>query len=289
MLLVAACGPKLEELSPANLNVYPVKQVAAKEHATIQGSFEDTSVLIWKSSRATYVGAIDGQIEISAVDASVPIAPGPHAVLIGYWVGAKQISVPVRLDAEAGKKYVIVEEDGPTTMDNFLDSQKANYLSIVDQTTGEAVVPKISDMQSEASSYYEEPSTGPTTSIRGTYRRDGLARVSAYVLTIDGKYVRGEEGTLLDSPHPKYASSYRLTPGIHAIGIGTIFANMEGAYAFLLDSKPGQSVVVRIKDTTHFARFGQTKWWVVTVWAEDEKTGEIILPETDLLMKRLPF
>ena len=77
MLLVAACGPKLEELSPANLNVYPVKQVAAKEHATIQGSFEDTSVLIWKSSRATYVGAIDGQIETSAVDASIPIAPGP--------------------------------------------------------------------------------------------------------------------------------------------------------------------------------------------------------------------
>ncbi|WP_293328270.1 hypothetical protein [Parvibaculum sp.] len=287
MLLVAACGPKLEELSPANLNVYPVKQVAAKEHATIQGSFEDTSVLIWKSSRATYVGAIDGQIETSAVDASIPIAPGPHAVLIGYWVGAKQIPVPVRLDAEAGKKYIVVEEDGPTTMDNLLDSQKANYLSIVDQATGEAVVPKISDMQSEASSYYVEPTEDDSATIRGS-KKTNVDVYRAYVVTVDGKYVKPLPGSFMSAPHPDYEAALRLAPGLHAIGVGFgVNMNQSGAFAYLLDVKPSAHYVVRFDHGVQ--RIGDQKWWTYTLWLEDEKTGAVVIPKTDLPLQKLPF
>ncbi|MGX1196923.1 hypothetical protein [Parvibaculum sp. MBR-TMA-1.3b-4.2] len=293
MLLVAACGPKLSELPEASVQIYApdTKDVPKDTLAHIFRTDGEKENALWGSSIATYIPVIDGKhMPVISANTAVPLRPGPHAIVVGYSSPTSNDLVPLRLDAEPGKNYLVLQQHAHYGLENLLPGKDyAPYVCIVDRETGEIVSPKTPGTYGAAEDFYDEPSTGPTASIRGTYRRDGIARVSAYVLTIDGKYVRGEEATLFDPQRPDYASSHRLTPGIHAIGIGTIFANMEGAYAFLLDAKPGQSVVVRIKDTMHFARLGQDKWWVVTVWAEDEKTGQHIIPETDLLMQKLPF
>lgn len=195
--------------------------------------------------------------------------------------GSRHRSIAVRLDAEAGKKYLIVERDGENT-GSFLAPRWPNWLSIVEEPSGKIVVPPIPDLQIDATNYFEEPVGPDVATVRGTRETALLDIYSAYVLTIDGVYVKpASDGA------PRYDATYRITPGLHAIGVGFADGLTVGAFPFLVDVRPSTHYVLRLEHG--LKRIKDKRWETATLWIEDETTGEIIAPKVDLPLIKLIF
>lgn len=285
---LAGCVKPASHYPSANLQTYDVKSVSGENLATVKGTYREGS-FFGKATLATFIASIDGKLEVeSGYTTPVPIEPGPHALVIGYWHGSTRMPVPVRLDAEPGKSYLILQEEGQYDFNLLRGSSYPSYVYIVDEATGQPVTPKMVDDAKYASEYYTEPSGADTASIRGAVERRGFNEpYGAYVLAIDGKYAPMTAETAFVKRSPIYNASVRLEPGLRAIGIG-LRASMEFAvYSVLLDVQPNDAYVLRYEHG--MKRIGDSKWTAITVWIENEKTGDIVWPKTDLPITRMPF
>lgn len=286
---VAACAPStpVSELPHANVQHYKPEPTADAAHATIKGTYKEGS-FFGRPTRATYVAAVDGKIDMTlGAETPVLLAPGPHALVIGYWIDHTQMPVTVRLEAKPGANYVVLQEDGALNLGELITKKSvSSYLYIVDEDTGEIVVPRTSDRADRATSYYAEP-TGPNTaSIRGTRTNLQTRMAAAYVASIDGVYVPTAPKAVFVEAQPNFEAAYRLEPGIRAIGIGLQVHNAYAAYPILLDVTEGASYVVRFEYGSK--RIGAEKWESFTLWIEDLTNGAIIWPKTDVPIWRQP-
>ncbi|MEQ8266407.1 MAG: hypothetical protein RH982_04365 [Parvibaculum sp.] len=282
------CVKSASEYPEATLQIHDVKLASGADHATIKGTYQEGN--FWsKPTRATFVAAADGKLELtSGYTTPVPIEPGPHSLVVGYWHGTTRMPVAVRLEAEPGKNYLVLQEDGDLSLDILRGPSRTNYVYIVDEATGEVVVPKTVDLAEMANEYYVEPSGPGTATFRGTVRTEGLFDLySAYVASVDGKHAPMTPETALEKRRVKYDAAVRLEPGLRAIGIGIRLSTERGLFPILLDVKPGASYVVRLEHG--IKRVGTDKWNSATVWVEDEVTGATIVEKTDVPFKRLPF
>jgi hypothetical protein len=291
--VLSACVKPASEYPEAALQIYePQSQadtkVASEDRATIRGIFR-AGTLLGTPDLKTYVAAIDGKLDLTfETTAPIAIEPGPHALVIGYWRGSTQSPVAVRLEALPGKNYLVMQEDGELSLDLLRGPSRTNYLYIVDEATGETVVPKTPNQAEVAKEHYIEPTGAGTATIRGTVERRGFNEpYSAYVASVDGKYAPMVPETALSKPQTKYDGAVRLQPGKRAIGIGLQASSGRAVYAVLLDAKEGASYVLR--QEFGLKRIENGKWQSFTVWIEEEKSGEIIWPKSDVPMSRLPF
>lgn len=278
---LAGCVKPASDYPAASLQTYDTKSVSGENLATVKGTFSEGS-FFGKSTLATFVASIDGKLEVeSGYTTPVPLEPGPHALVIGYWQGSTRMPVPVRLEAEPGKSYLVLQEKGPYDFNLLRGSSFPNYVYIVDESTGVPVTPKMVDDAKYASEYYIEPSGTDTATIRGTVERKGFNEpYAAYVLATDGKYAPMTDETTFINRLPIYDAAVRLEPGVRAIGIGLRASLQFAAYAVLLDVQPKDAYVLRQEHG--MKRIGDSKWTAITVWIENEKTGEIVWPKTDL-------
>lgn len=285
---LAGCVKPASELPAANVQTYDVEQARSADHATIKGTYRE-GTFFGKSTLATFVAAIDGKLEVaSGYTTPIPLEPGPHSLVVGYWLGATRRPVPVRLDAEPGRNYLVLQEKGEFDFNLLRGSSYPSYVYIVDEGSGEIVTPRMVDEAEYSNEYYIEPSGPDTAVIRGTLERKGFNEpFSAYVLTIDGKYAPMTPQTALTRRLTKYEAAVRLEPGLRAIGIGLRASSQFAVYPVLLDVEPGAAFVLRYEHG--LKRINNDKWTAITVWIEDEKTGAIVWPKTDVPITRLPF
>lgn len=282
---LASCGPKLKDMPVANFATYQVEPKTEVANATIKGTYTEGGGILLKASRGTYVAAADGKVGFKRdrLTGSVPLTPGVHSLSLGYWIGDHDGFVPARLDAKPGASYVIMEEDGEFTL-NFTDGKISNFLSIVEEKTGEVVVPKTPDLAGDATQTYAEPAGTDTATMRGSVEKGAFVLDAAYVVAIDGFYVPVKRGTFFTTGDPYYETPRRLSPGRHALAIYVTSEDTFGIYPIMFDVTPGAVYVVRFE--IGLKRNGDKKWKTFTIWIEDEKTGSIAWPKSDFPMKK---
>jgi len=286
-VVMTGCVKPASEYPEANLRIYDTATEHVAGHATIRGTYQE-GTFFGKTSRATFVAAVDGLLEVTPdVTKAIPLAPGPHSLVVGYWRGNKRMPVAVRLDVKPGAKYIVLQEDGGWTMDNIIDSRFPNFVYILDEATGETVVSKTPDLIDKAQTYYTEPAGENLASIRGTEESGGLDAFSAHVLSIDGVYVPMRQQTLFASLAPDYTASYRIKAGLRAFGIGIRSGGGSAVFPVLLDVTPGASYVVHFEHG--MKRIHNDKWTSVTIWIDDEMSGNRIVEKVDIPISRLPF
>ncbi len=281
---------KLENLQPANFSAYTVDASTLSNPAFIKGTYteEKGGLLSGTLVRETFVLGLDGHTGFLAkhLNTSMPLSPGLHSLTIAYWIGEKRGSVPVRLDAKPGASYVIKEEDGEKTIKTVLSGFTPNYLYIADEKTGEIVTPKMADLLSAVPDRYQPPADAAVP-IRGTAVRPDILDVDAvYVRAVDGRFVREQKSDALGGDdYYDYEAQVMLTPGLHALSIGLGAGPFPGLYPILFEAKPGAAYVVKFE--RGLKRNGTNKWFVYTVWIEDEKTGAVVMPKVDVQSERL--
>lgn len=286
-IVMAGCAKPASEYPEADLKVYDTTEKPGTEQAEIRGTYQE-GTFFGKTSRATFVAAIDGLLEVTPdVTKPLPLSPGPHSLVVGYWMGSKRMPVAVRLEAEPGAKYIVLQEDGGWTMDNVVDGRFPNFVYVVDEVTGKTVVPKTPDLIDKAESYYSEPSGDHLASIRGTQGSGQFDNFSAYVLFIDGVYVPMRPRKLFSSIAPDYTASYRIEPGLRAIGIGVRLGASNGVFPVLLDVATGASYVIHFEHATR--RIDGEKWTCITIWIDDEVSGKRIVEKVDVPLTRTPW
>ncbi|MAB14375.1 MAG: hypothetical protein CMI59_10785 [Parvibaculum sp.] len=284
MLPLAACAPKLEDLQNASIPTYSVDQTPSADTAYIHGSTAEEEHLLGSTSLATFVAAVDGKLiehtKGAAPTEGTKLTPGTHAVLIGVFGGDDRTGIPVRLEAEAGKKYV-VKADAPKNGIEVLweASGPPTYLYIADEETGEAVTPLLPRDNTKATELHAD-ATGPdAATIRSNGGYEGMLEYrGAGVITIDNKYTTKSAGNGV------YEVTARLSPGLHAIGIRFRSEYWIGEVPLLLEVKPAASYAVR--HAYGVKRIGDKKWSTFTIWIENEKTGEKVIPDVDIPLNR---
>lgn len=109
--------------------------------------------------------------------------------------------------------------------------------------------------------------------IKGVYTRStGLLGAPAsvtYLVAIDGLYFNAREDTVAN-PVP---------PGPHAITLGAQSGQVSARVPAYLDFKPGTSYVVKFEYTGLNINTFNTNGPDLTLWVENEKTGEIVTPK----------
>lgn len=283
---LSACGPKLNELPATNFAPYVVDARTVGDTATIKGTYTPNTGVLGIGSEGAYVAAIDGKVAFHRTKRSDPLtlAPGPHALALSYWQGTLEGFAPAYFDAKPGASYVIKFESGDYL---FFKERRSYSLYVVEEKSGEVVVPKTPDHFQDATERYVEPVGTELASIRGTSDESLLNVDAAFVLAIDNRYVALRPETALTSALPDYSGTFKLTPGLHAIFIGAQLGTGSGIFPVLLDAKPGASYVARYE--SGLKRHGASKWQTFTVWLEEEKTGAIVVPKTDLAVTKLAF
>lgn len=284
---LASCGPKLKDMPVANFATYQVEPKTEVANATIKGTYTEGGGILLKASRGTYVAMIDGRIGVeNSTSGSIELAPGVHSLSLGYWIGGHGGFVPARLDAKPGASYLIVEEDGDFPL-NLIEYPQPNYLSVVDEKTGEVVIPKKPDAARVATEFYSEPSDANAATIRGTVDRGFLAIHAVHVLAIDGTYLPLNRGDFATRSEPFYENPRRISPGRHALAIYVTSENTFGIYPIMFDVEPRASYVVHFE--IGLKRSSEKKWQTFTIWIENERTGAIAWPKSDFPIAKFVF
>lgn len=282
---LVSCSTK--NLPPATFAAYDACQNVAANSATITGTHTDETADQPEST--AYVATIDGKIVIARASliSCFPLASGPHSLVVSFWTGNHGADLPVRLDAKPGASYIIRAERGELKSTNLWDTPRAHYVSIQDQKTGEIALRKTAAEPANNPERYQGPSTASAATIHGTTTLDLLDRYGAYPAAVDGLRISEiPMGPLLPTK-PDYEGTIKLAPGLHALAIGLVNIQPSGLYPVMLDAKPGASYVIRFEHG--IKRSGDSRWYIFTVWIEDEKSGAIILPKSDLPIGKLLF
>ncbi|MAB14374.1 hypothetical protein [Parvibaculum sp.] len=283
-LLAACTGPA----PPLGDSVHVVDRQKTAV-ATIKGYSTPKSFL--GAQEWTVIDAIDGKYAfyLSDIRNGIPLAPGPHAIVVAYHSGGSRFLVAFRLEARANESYVAKwrEVDG-----GLLGLEGSTVVSIENAKTGEKVTPENRIHGIEPGQQYVEPSGPPETlaTISAT-RQTSLFETSgaAFLQSVDGKTVEKKPGFLGISSEYDYTASFKLSPGLHALGIGIVAFEGSGHWVLpvMFDVRPGAHYKLRFEKDSQRADTTGEKWKAVTVWMTDEtRNGEIVLPKTSIPVMR---
>jgi hypothetical protein len=282
-LALVACAPRLETLPPAAFKPYEPDLSDTSTLATIRGSFEESTGPLGRDSRSVGVFAIDGKVAFKerGFETPIPLTAGKHSLTIGYLNGPYGDTIPIMLDARPGADYVVKRAEDKNWLDGLKYDRIRTWLYVVDEKTGEVVIPKIPDILQTIEGRYTPPAGADAATMRGTKTGNMFDGLSVFLIAVDGQIV-GEKSkqTMWSVAHWDPATPVRLAPGLRALAIATRGGMGNRYMPLLLDVKPGASYVAKVDHG--LKRFGTTRIFVYTVWIEDGTTGEIVVPKADI-------
>jgi len=278
-LALVACAPRLETLQTAEFQPYEPDLSEVAEPATIRGSYEESTGMLGRPSRAVGVFALDGKTAFKqGFETPIPLTPGKHSLTIGYLNGPYGDTIPIMLDAKPGATYVVKRAEDRNWADGLKYDRIRTWLYVVDEKTGEIVVPKVPDVLQSIEGRYQPPSGPDVGTIRGTVNEYG---VSVYPIAIDGQIVKEDrERDLMVTARWEPTKPVALAPGVRAVAIHAKGGVSSRYLPILLDVKPNASYLVKVD--YRLKKSGTTRVFTFTIWIEDGATGEIVLPHTDL-------
>lgn len=284
--LLAACRGPLPKLGDTLHNVDREETAVA----TIKGFTAPRGFL--SAPKWTEIDAIDGKYAfyLSDIRNGIPLEPGPHAVLISYGSGSARFPVVFRLEAKSNRAYVVKWreiDDGP------LGLEGSTLVFVENSKTGEKVTREIRIYDNKPDERYVEPSGPPETlaTISGSSERSLFeTNGAAFLQSVDGFIVNQSAGFLGLTKDYDYNASYKLEPGLHALGIGFKAAGFhDWVLPVMFEVRPGARYALKFEKESKLADTGQ-KWRVITVWMVDEaRDDEIVLPQTSMPLSPNPF
>lgn len=278
-LALVACAPNLETLQVAEFQPYAPDLSDVAEPATIRGSYEESTGMLGRPSRAVGVFALDGKTAFKGgFETPIPLTPGKHSLTIGYLNGPYGDTIPVMLDARPGANYIVKRAEDRNWADGLRYDRIRTWLYIEEEKTGEIVVPKTPDVLQSIEGRYQPPYGPDVGTIRGTVDVHGG---SVYPIAVDGQIVKEDrEGDLLVTARWEPTKTVALAPGVRAIAIHARGGVSRRYLPILLDVRPNASYVAKID--YRLKKSGTTRIYTFTIWIEDVATGELVLPRTDL-------
>lgn len=273
-LLLSACQAKAPPQPP----------VAAREAAapappaeSLTASIRGTRDKIGLASYGIYVSGLDGRMirqSTRLYEEPIPIAPGPHSVLIGFSI-AGYTTLHTRLEAKDGAHYVAKWEREPA------ESAYPGMLVawIEEETSGEIAMAKRhlwgKDMEI---AQYEAPSLpdGAAAFITGSAAALGFGTATAHVAAINGAYT--------DKEARKAGTPIKVVPGKRALLLGYRSEDVA-EFPVLVELEAGHRYKVGfVADRGSIPGVANER---LAIWLDDETTGVRVVPAERVQVKRV--
>lgn len=235
---------------------------------------------LFTTPRETFVSAVDGTI-VPEDETVTILRPGSHSIVAGFLFVDRYQAIPFRLEAEAGKRYVVTWDER--------DDPRSDLFYIADLETGQAVTGKSPGLYKNNPERFREPAaSAPHATMRGSTTSGFLERDFAHLASVNGLYVQERSGTLF-GPNYDYGAAIRLEPGMHALGIGYQVTDNYNNWILpiMFEAEAGRSYVIKFDRTTR--ELSGKRWRTFSIWIEDEKSGAIVAAPIDIPFQRIVF
>lgn len=273
--VLAGCQAKAPPAPPVAAKVAPAQAEPAPE--TLTASIRGERDKIGLASYGIYVSGLDNKMikqSTRLYDVPIPIAPGPHSVLIGFSITG-YTTIHTRLEAKDGEHYVAKwerlpqESDHPGMLVAWIEEEK----------TGEIVMPKRhlwgEDM---VIAQYSEPALPDTQAafIEGSQAELGFDMAAAHVSSIDGAYT--------DKEKRKAGTKIKVAPGMRALLLN-YRSDDVAEYPVLVKLEAGHTYKVGfVADRGSIPGVANER---LAIWLDDVTTGVRVVPEERVQVKRV--
>lgn len=274
-LLLSACQAKAPPQPPVAAAAAPERAAPAPE--TLTASIRGGRDKIGLASYGIYVSGLDGEMirqSTRLYDVPIPIAPGPHSVLIGFSITG-YTTLHTRLEAKDGAHYVAKWERLPAESDH----QGMLVAWIEDEASGEIAMPKRhlwgADM---VVAPYEAPSLPDSAAafIKGSEAELGFDVATAHVSAIDGAYT--------DKDVRRAGTPIKVAPGLRALLL-TYRSGDVAEFPVLVNLEAGHTYKVGfVADSGSIPGVANER---LAIWLDDETTGIRVVPEERVQVKRV--
>ena len=274
-LLLAACQAKAPPAPPVAAKPAPAQAAPAPE--TLTASIRGERDKIGLASYGIYVSGLDNKMikqSTRLYDVPIPIAPGPHSVLIGFSITG-YTTIHTRLEAKDGEHYVAKWERLP---------QESDYPGMLvawieEESTGEVVMPKRHLWgENMVIEQYEEPSLPASAAafIEGSQMELGFDVATAHVSSIDGAYT--------DKDVRKAGTKIKVAPGMRALLL-TYRSGDIAEFPALVNIEAGHTYKVGfVADRGSIPGVANER---LAIWLDDVTTGVRVVPEERVQVKHV--
>lgn len=204
----------------------------------------------------------------------VPIAPGPHSLLIGSSRAAYG-TLHYRLDAKEGARYVIRWESAAAGIPVY-SGEMVTWIE--DEKSGEIVMPRrvIWGDTAKRATYEAPDAPDAEVALVSGVKPEGAFGVDyTYLAAVDGAYT---------SDNKSRRTPIKVIPGKRALLLGYSSGGIA-EYPVLVDLEAGHQYTIGfVSDSGSVPGLANER---LSLWLDDETTGERIVPAQRVMVQRI--